>query len=58
MTTQTTIQSQAKPASAMLSIAIVALTGAVILFTAGLSHSQTLHDAAHDTRHSTGFPCH
>ncbi|WP_205910839.1 CbtB domain-containing protein [Paroceanicella profunda] len=32
--------------------------GAGLVFFAGFAHSQTLHDAAHDTRHVTGFPCH
>ena len=39
-------------------IAIVALIGAVLVFTAGLAQSDALHDAAHDVRHATGFPCH
>lgn len=39
-------------------IAIVAVIGAVLVFTAGLAQSETLHDAAHDVRHATGFPCH
>lgn len=42
----------------LLEIAFVALLGAGILFTAGFAQSQTLHDAAHDTRHASGFPCH
>ena len=32
--------------------------GAFFVWGAGLANSQTLHDAAHDTRHSYGFPCH
>ncbi|MFO1175946.1 MAG: CbtB domain-containing protein [Paracoccaceae bacterium] len=50
--------SAAKSASGLMSIVLVALIGATIVFAAGLAHSQTLHDAAHDMRHSTGFPCH
>lgn len=56
MTTQTLVA--AKPASAMLSVAIVALIGAAILFTAGFAQSQALHGAAHDVRHTQSFPCH
>lgn len=38
---------------------IVALVlGAFLVFGVGLANSQALHDAAHDTRHSYGFPCH
>jgi cobalt transporter subunit CbtB len=32
--------------------------GAFFIWGAGLANSQTLHDAAHDTRHAYGFPCH
>lgn len=39
-------------------ILLVACLGAALLFVAGLAQSETLHDAAHDVRHSTGFPCH
>jgi len=56
MTTQTKVA--AKPASALLSILFVALLGATSLFVAGHAQSATLHDAAHDVRHSSGFPCH
>jgi cobalt transporter subunit CbtB len=34
------------------------LLGSFLIYGVGLSHSQTLHDTAHDTRHSYGFPCH
>ncbi|WP_347265949.1 CbtB domain-containing protein [Paracoccus sp. (in: a-proteobacteria)] len=39
-------------------IIIVAALGAGLVFIAGLAQSATLHDAAHDVRHATGFPCH
>ncbi len=29
-----------------------------LIFMAGLVQAETLHDAAHDVRHATGFPCH
>lgn len=32
--------------------------GAVLLFGAGFASMETLHNAAHDSRHSAGFPCH
>ena len=47
-----------KAASGLASIVIVALIGATLVFVAGFANSAVLHDAAHDTRHSTGFPCH
>ena len=34
------------------------LLGAVLIFFAGFSHIEALHNAAHDTRHSAAFPCH
>jgi cobalt transporter subunit CbtB len=48
----------AKSSTGLLSIAFVALIGATVLFVAGHAQSATLHDAAHDMRHATGFPCH
>jgi len=32
--------------------------GAVLLFGAGFASMEALHNAAHDSRHSAGFPCH
>ncbi len=38
---------------------IVALIiGGFLVFGAGLANSATIHDTAHDVRHSFGFPCH
>ena len=37
---------------------VVVFVGSALLFTVGLSHMTVAHDAAHDTRHSIGFPCH
>ena len=39
-------------------IALAGIFGATLIFFAGLAQSETLHDAAHDVRHATGFPCH
>lgn len=39
-------------------IAITVFLGAAILFVTGFASADTLHGATHDTRHSTGFPCH
>ena len=51
-------QAAAKSTSGLMSIVFVALIGAAIVFVAGHAQSATLHDAAHDMRHATGFPCH
>jgi cobalt transporter subunit CbtB len=37
---------------------LAALLGAFLIWGVGFSHINVLHNAAHDTRHSTGFPCH
>jgi cobalt transporter subunit CbtB len=29
-----------------------------LVYFAGFSHLELVHNAAHDTRHSAGFPCH
>lgn len=57
MTTKIAIQTQSK-AGLLVSVALMAVVGATMVFAAGLAQSATLHDAAHDTRHATGFPCH
>jgi cobalt transporter subunit CbtB len=37
---------------------IAILLGVVILYGVGFASTPLLHNAAHDTRHSQGFPCH
>ena len=32
--------------------------GMLLVFGVGLAPADKLHNAAHDTRHSIGFPCH
>ncbi len=44
--------------SRMKAAAAALFLGAFFVWGAGLANSQVLHDAAHDTRHSYGFPCH
>ena len=34
------------------------LFGSALLYGVGLAQDQRLHNAAHDTRHAIGFPCH
>lgn len=52
--TQTAVQSD----TSLVSIAFVVFLGLSVLFIAGFANSATLHDSAHDTRHSIGFACH
>jgi cobalt transporter subunit CbtB len=35
-----------------------ALLGAFVIWGVGFSHIDIVHNAAHDARHSAGFPCH
>lgn len=42
----------------LLSVLGMALLGLTIVVAAGHAQSATMHDAAHDVRHATGFPCH
>lgn len=35
-----------------------ALLGFAILLAVGFAPLEVIHNAAHDTRHSSGFPCH
>ena len=34
------------------------LLGGLIVYGAGFVNTAAVHNAAHDTRHSQGFPCH
>jgi len=37
--------------------AVIAL-GLVIVYVVGFAGAETIHNAAHDARHSLNFPCH
>jgi cobalt transporter subunit CbtB len=34
------------------------LVGSFLVFGVGLAQDDRMHNAAHDTRHAIGFPCH
>ncbi len=36
----------------------VLLFSLIVLFAVGFMPMSAIHNAAHDTRHATGFPCH
>ncbi|MBT5912834.1 MAG: CbtB-domain containing protein [Rhodospirillaceae bacterium] len=42
----------------MVAVLLGLLVGAFFILGVGFTHSDTIHNAAHDTRHSTAFPCH
>ncbi len=45
--------------SSVVAPAVLALLfGAFLVLGTGFAHSDTIHNAAHDTRHSFAFPCH
>ncbi|WP_372877489.1 CbtB domain-containing protein [Pseudomonas sp.] len=47
------------PLSQRLLLALAScLLGAALIFVAGFSPIEAMHNAAHDTRHSAAFPCH
>ena len=56
MTTIT--QSTTRATSSTLAIAFAAILGLGIMVFAGHLQAATLHDAAHDMRHASSFPCH
>ncbi|BBP76964.1 cobalt transporter [Pseudomonas sp. Ost2] len=58
-----TTTSHSSAATATQSQRIVAaigasILGALLVYFAGFSHIEAVHNAAHDTRHSSAFPCH
>jgi len=61
MSISATSQSSSRTAtqSQRLTAAIgAAILGACLVYFAGFSHIDAVHNAAHDTRHSAAFPCH
>jgi cobalt transporter subunit CbtB len=58
MTTLTKATTRDTAASTLASVLAVAALGLFLVFLAGHAQSAALHDAAHDVRHATGFPCH
>jgi cobalt transporter subunit CbtB len=53
-TTETTV-----PVNETLKARIIAVAfGTAILFVVGFANSTSVHNAAHDTRHTLAFPCH
>jgi cobalt transporter subunit CbtB len=45
-------------ASSRLIAAVLFIAGLALVYLVGFSHSTTLHNAAHDSRHALAFPCH
>lgn len=51
-------ESVAIDASRIAPAALAMLIGAFMIVGVGFAHSNTIHNAAHDTRHAFAFPCH
>jgi cobalt transporter subunit CbtB len=57
--TQTSAAPRTAARSEALTAAVfAALLGVIVIWGVGFSHASVLHNAAHDVRHSNGFPCH
>jgi cobalt transporter subunit CbtB len=56
MITQT--QSSSTLLSGIGAAFVIAFMGIALMVVTGHVQSATLHDAAHDMRHASGFPCH
>ena len=54
----TTTLSQGRAASRWTTYLFAGLMGLGLMTVAGHLQAGALHDAAHDMRHATGFPCH
>ena len=55
----TTVQTRTLSFSQRMAAGMSALfLGSFFIFGVGLASDARLHNAAHDTRHATGFPCH
>jgi len=53
-----TISSTATLSQRLTAAIFASILGASLVYFAGFSHIEAVHNAAHDTRHSAAFPCH
>ena len=61
MTTQTrtnTATISATRSKTLIAASMAAFLGVFMIWGVGFSHVAAAHNAAHDVRHSNGFPCH
>ncbi len=42
----------------VITVAVLGLLGVFVIWGVGFAQSETMHNAAHDSRHSIAFPCH
>ncbi len=61
MTANSSVNSAALASSrleALRAAAIALVLGFGLVWLAGFAYPESVHDAAHDTRHALSFPCH
>ena len=46
------------PSRSTIAQLCAAILGIVLVYGAGFAQTEEIHNGAHDTRHSSGFPCH
>ncbi len=42
----------------VITVVVLGLLGVFVIWGAGFAQSDSLHNAAHDSRHAIAFPCH
>ncbi len=52
------LASSASSQSRIMQLCFAGLLGVFIVGFSGFAHIEAVHNAAHDYRHSMGFPCH
>ncbi len=52
------VRGETMASSGKLAPLFAAVLGLVLLYGAGFAQTAEIHNGAHDTRHSAGFPCH
>ena len=58
MTTQTRTLSSLAISERLIAGGLAFLLGMTLLWGVGFAGEMAVHNGAHDTRHSIGFPCH
>ena len=51
-------QLQIARSETMIAVVLGLVVGTFLIIGVGFAHPQAIHNAAHDTRHTTAFPCH
>jgi len=55
---RTTATISATRSKTLIAASMAAFLGVFMIWGVGFSHIAAAHNAAHDVRHSNGFPCH